>query len=91
MTSFCQRCGKPLASHNSIIRYCPECSYFLRRRCEWPTREQLKQEIFTTPFLQLSKKYGVSDVAIRKWCKNYGLPYKHNEIKSYIPEEWEKI
>lgn len=91
MTSFCQRCGKPLASHNSTVRYCPECSYFLRRRCEWPTREQLKQEIFTTPFLQLSKKYGVSNVAICKWCKNYGLPYKHNEIKSYTPEEWEKI
>lgn len=90
-TLFCQRCGKPLASHNPIVRHCPECSYFLQRRCEWPTREQLKQEIFTTPFLQLSKKYGVSDVAIRKWCKNYGLPYKHNEIKSYTPEEWEKI
>lgn len=90
-TLFCQRCGKPLASHNPIVRHCPECSYFLQRRCEWPTREQLKQEIFTTPFLQLSKKYGVSDAAIRKWCKNYGLPYKHNEIKSYTPEEWEKI
>lgn len=87
----CQLCGMPLASHENTARYCFKCFHFLQRRYERPTREQLKQEIFTTPFLQLSKKYGANSNTIRKWCKNYGLPYKHNEIKSYTPEEWEKI
>lgn len=88
---FCQLCGAPIASHENTARYCFKCFHFLQRRYERPSREQLKQEIFTTPFLQLSKKYGANSNTIRKWCKNYGLPYKHNEIKFYTPEEWEKI
>lgn len=88
---FCQLCGAPIASHENTARYCFKCFHFLQRRYERPSREQLKQEIFITPFLQLSKKYGANSNTIRKWCKNYGLPYKHNEIKSYTPEEWEKI
>lgn len=55
------------------------------------TKEILKEEIRTTSFTKLSKKYNVSDNTIRKWCKRYNLPYKSSEIKSYSDEEWEKI
>lgn len=55
------------------------------------TREELKKKIRTIPFLQIGKEYGISDNAIRKWCKAYNLPFKTREIKSYSDEEWEKI
>lgn len=37
-------------------------------------------------FLGISKKYGVSDVAVKKWFKKLGLPYKVKEIRAYIIE-----
>ena len=35
--------------------------------------------------------FGVTDNAIRKWCKLYNLPFKVKDIKTYSDEEWEKI
>lgn len=55
------------------------------------TRDELKNLIRTTSFLQIGKQFGVSDNAIRKWCKNYELPYKSTEIKKYTNEEWDNI
>jgi hypothetical protein len=51
----------------------------------------LKKLIRTKPFTQIGKQFNVSDNAIRKWCDNYNLPRKVNEIKSYSDEEWELI
>lgn len=56
-----------------------------------PSREVLKSQIRTMPFLQIGKLYGVSDNAIRRWCDKYGLPRKVTDIKQYSDEEWEKI
>lgn len=35
-------------------------------------------------FLQVGKKYNVSDNAIRKWCKLYGFPIKTKEMKELV-------
>lgn len=37
-------------------------------------------------FVQVGKKYNVSDNAVRKWCKYYQLPEKTSELKKYILE-----
>lgn len=55
------------------------------------SRDILKEEIRTMSFLQIGKKYGVSDNSIRKWCKKYYLPYKSSEIKAYSDDEWKDI
>lgn len=55
------------------------------------SREELKQLIRTTPFVQIGKQYGVTDNSIRKWCDKYKLPRKVSEIHSITDEEWEKI
>jgi len=47
--------------------------------------------IRTTPFLQIGKKYNVSDNAVRKWCINYGLPSKKSDIKNISDEDWVNI
>lgn len=85
----CKKCGKPLSSNRSEI--CRLCAHENQRRCEWPTREELKQKIRTSSFLQIGKEYNVSDNAVRKWCKYYNLPFKSKEIKKYTDEEWENI
>lgn len=78
----CATCENKL-KHNQFIKEKEE-KYGL-------TREILKDEIRTTSFLKLSKKYGVSNKAICKWCKKYGLPYRKSDINSYTDEEWEQI
>lgn len=55
-----------------------------------PNRETLKEKIRNSNFLQIGKEYGVSDNAVRKWCKFYGLPFKSHIIKSLSDDEWEK-
>ena len=37
-------------------------------------------------FVQVGKKYNVSDNAVRKWCKYYQLPEKTSELEKYILE-----
>ena len=54
-------------------------------------RDELKVLIRTTSFTAIGKKYGVSDNAVRKWCKTCNLPYRKKDINSYSDEEWEKI
>lgn len=54
-------------------------------------REELKQKIRTQTFSEIGKEFGVTDSAIRKWCKKYNLPHTKDKINSYEKEDWEKI
>lgn len=83
----CPICGNEMNRKASV---CLDC--FNKQKAQnIPPKETLKQEIRTTPFTTLSKKYNVSDNAIRKWCKKYNLPYKSTEIKKYSDEEWKLL
>lgn len=53
-----------------------------------PDRDTLKNLIRNIPFVQIGKKYNVTDNAVRKWCDKYGLPRRAKEIKQYSEEEW---
>lgn len=48
---------------------------------EKPTKEELFNLIKTKSFTDIGKMYDVSDNAIRKWCKKFGLPYRKKDIK----------
>ena len=85
---FCKFCGREVYKNNDT---CHECAVLLFRKVERPSREVLKEEIRNNSFLGLSKKYGVSDNAIRKWCKYYNLPYQVTEIKKFSDDDWRKI
>lgn len=86
--NFCKKCGVPI---NNQSTYCSKCSSIKRRICERPNREELKEMIRIKSFLQIGKDFGVSDNAIRKWCKSYNLPFRVRDIKNLSNEEWEKI
>lgn len=53
-----------------------------------PDRDTLKNLVRNTSFVQIGKKYNVTDNAVRKWCDKYGLPRRAREIKQYSEEEW---
>lgn len=84
----CKYCGKIISYYATA---CPECSAIARRKIGRPTREELKNLIRTTPFIQIAKKYDVTDNAIRKWCYSMNLPSSVKEIKTYSDEDWRKI
>lgn len=87
-TSFCIDCGEKITT--GAIR-CSKCNAQWNRKAERPTRNELKQLIRTTPFTTLGKMYGVTDNAIRKWCKSYNLPAKSAVIKQMTDAEWLEI
>lgn len=58
---------------------------------KYPTRDQLKELIFTKSFTEIGKIYNVSDNAIRRWCKKYSLPTLQKDIKAYTPEQWKFV
>lgn len=56
------------------------------RKVNRPSREDLMELIRTTPMVIIGKQYGVSDNAIRKWCKTYQIdtksisPFSHTSV-----------
>lgn len=64
--------------------------HFKERRCIWPTKDELFELIKKYPFTTLAKKFGVSDKAITKWCKYYGLPYRKKDIKELIVKDYSR-
>ena len=70
----CKICDKTLQERQA--GYCSaECRGLDKRKVKRPPKEVLEKEIQTIPMLQLGKKYGVSDNAVRKWAKAYNLTW----------------
>lgn len=85
---YCKNCGAIVSTGNE---YCLQCAHKMRRKVERPTREILKEQIRTIPFVKIAQIYGVTDNAVRKWCIKYNLPSKVKDIKKYSNEEWELL
>lgn len=85
---YCVDCGVEIKTN---AERCVDCAHKAQRRCERPTRDELKTLIRENSFVFIGKKYGVSDNAVKKWCKLYNLPAKKSEIKQISNEEWNKI
>ena len=86
--TFCVDCGKKITYQ---AKRCASCAQKAQQRCIRPSREELKELIRTKSFVEIGRRYSVSDNAIRKWCKKEGLPSKRRDINSYSDEEWENI
>lgn len=85
--NYCQDCGCEITK--AAIR-CRQCAA-KAREVNAVSKEELKALIRTKPFTQIGKQFGVSDNAIRKWCKKYNLPTSSREIKKMSQDEWDLL
>lgn len=86
---YCIDCGKEISE--GAVR-CLICyKKYQQNNSLIPDREKLKELIFNFPFTKVGEMFGVSDNAIRKWCKKYNLPSKRKEISKYSKKEWDLI
>jgi len=60
---------------------CYLCAMKQQRKAVWPSRNELQEIILTTSFVRIGMRYGVSDNAVRKWAKSYGLPTTRAQIR----------
>lgn len=84
----CPICGQEMSKGATK---CRKCANKQQERADRPEREELKILIRTLSFVEIGKRYGVSDNTIRKWCKRYGLPFKKTDINKINDEEWLSI
>ena len=75
--NFCE-CGQPISYY--AVK-CIPCQAKSRRIIERPDKDTLFLEIREYGFTGTGRKYGVSDNAIRKWCKNYNMSTKIRDYK----------
>jgi transposase-like protein len=86
--SYCEKCGKEITKGSKL---CFDCNHVLQMsNSSKPDKEVLIKDLYDLQgnFTKIGDKYGVSDNAVRKWCRKYNLPYKRKDIvsfrKSYI-------
>ena len=86
----CIDCGTPVWNENSR---CVNCARAIQSaNSAKPSREILKAKIKDTPFTTIGAEYKVTDNAVRKWCKTYGLPTRVSEIKEIVKKgEWDLV
>lgn len=88
----CIKCGKPITEGSKMCHKC--AGKELRDRSIEKmkvSREELKDLIRKYSFVEIGKRFGVSDNCIRKWCKKYDLPFRKEEIDKYSKRQWERI
>ena len=76
----CPNCGKIISNTAKTCKKCYKRKIKRIQQSKRPPKEELEKLIYITPFTTLGKKYGVSDNAVRKWCKYYNLPYKKKDM-----------
>jgi len=64
-------CGKPKQKSSKECRLCSNKHRKRKTKIEWPSYDELLQMLSETSILQVAKKLGVSDNAIRKHMKKY--------------------
>lgn len=79
----CEYCGDIYENNSDKRKYCSEkCSSMSKRLVIRPSKEELYSLIREKSFVSIGKEYGVSDNAVRNWCKKYGLPFRKKDIKT---------
>ena len=66
----CKDCKKYIISDKRAER-CVDCARISGRKVVRPSYQQLQEDMRQMSMVNVGKKYGVSDNAIRKWIKAY--------------------
>lgn len=72
----CSQCYSSITK-SSTLGLCRKCASirfnFRNRKVERPSKNELEILIWSKPTTHLAQDFGVSDKAIEKWCKAYGI------------------
>jgi len=68
--NLCIDCGKKCAKN---VKRCQKCYNIKRRKVEWPSKEELAENIKRYNWCALGRMYNVTDNAVRKWARHYQL------------------
>jgi 5-methylcytosine-specific restriction endonuclease McrA len=81
----CPVCNKIFRPKGGTQKYCSQECYKEDMKGNRPVFLQLIQDFKELKsFVQVGLKYNVSDNAVRKWCKLYGIPFKSKELKEFL-------
>ena len=78
--NFCVDCGKQISSEKGVTR-CIQCWGKKNRKVERPDKETLLEELQKYSFVEIGRKYKVTDNAVRGWCRSYGLSDKSSDYR----------
>jgi len=67
----CVMCGIPI--RNTKSNKCRKCLAFSSRKVNRPQKQELISLLKTNGFCAVGRMFGVSDNAVRKWCKYYNI------------------
>lgn len=82
----CEQCGKiferNFTSKGKHVYCSAECAYLSRTQC-FPSKKELVDTLidYNGNFWQAAKQFGITDNALRKKCKAYGLPIHSIDYK----------
>lgn len=81
-SSLCCICGKPISSRESLM--CYDCMHKSQRKVkDRPGKLELAELIVKNGFSAVGRIFGVTDNAIKGWCKDYKIPYKIDDIRNW--------
>jgi Zn finger protein HypA/HybF involved in hydrogenase expression len=72
----CSQCYASITKFSTLglCRKCASIRFNLKKRkVERPSKQELEILIWSKPTTHLAQEFGVSDKAIEKWCKSYGI------------------
>lgn len=82
LENICKSCSKLFITPLLSKSYCSnKCSGVGSRKVTRPDKEELLVLVKLKPFTEIGRAFGVSDNAVRKWCKYYGIPHRKSDIK----------
>lgn len=78
--SLCSMCGEPIWSNS---KYCMKCNGIRHRKVERPNKDELHKILIDNlgNFTAVGKLFDVNDNTVRKWCKQYNLPFHTSDYK----------
>lgn len=88
---YCLDCGTEISKGSIRCISCEAKNRVVPLEKMEVSREELKTLIRTKSFVEIGRKFNVSDNSIRKWCIKYGLPSKKTEINKISDLDWSKI
>ncbi len=70
----CNQCKISFLPKNNSVKYCSEkCSQIAAKKVERPSKQKLAKMIKASSWCAIGRFYDVSDNAVRKWARQYGL------------------